>query len=74
MDSAIFDADAFFAANPFLLPLLVTVFLATLVLKGFALWRAGRNGHKGWFVALLVINSLGILETTYLLTAGKKRT
>ncbi len=73
MDSAIFDPEAFFAANPFLLPLVVSVFLATSILKGFALWRAGRNGDKGWFVALLIINSLGILETVYLVTAGKKR-
>jgi|GEM_PF-1225784 len=45
--------------------------VAVVVLKGFALWRAARNGHKGWFVAMLVINLMGILEIIYLLTAGK---
>lgn len=35
--------------------------------KGVALWRAARNGQKGWFIALLVINTLAILEIIYLL-------
>ena len=39
-----------------------------LVLKGIALWRAGRNGQKWWFVALLLVNSVGILPGIYLLT------
>ncbi len=37
-----------------------------LAWKGWALWRAGRNNHLGWFVALLLINSLGILPIVYL--------
>lgn len=47
------------------------VIVGILVLKGFALWRAARNGHKGWFIAMLVVNLMGILEVIYLLTAGK---
>ena len=39
-----------------------------LVLKGFALWRAARRGEKWWFVALLLVNSVGILPGIYLLT------
>lgn len=42
-----------------------------IVLKGVALWRAARNGHKGWFIAMLIVNLMGILEIIYLLTAGK---
>ncbi|KKT77475.1 MAG: hypothetical protein UW73_C0019G0010 [Microgenomates group bacterium GW2011_GWB1_44_8] len=47
-----------------------------LVLRGIALWRAGRAGQKWWFVALLLVNSLGILPGIYLLThreAKKKK-
>lgn len=44
-----------------------------LVLRGFALWRAARNGHKWWFVALLLINSLGIIPAIYLLTNKEKK-
>jgi len=39
-----------------------------LILKGFSLWRAARKGENWWFVALLIVNSLGILPAVYLLT------
>ena len=38
----------------------------TVVLKGFALWYSARAGQKWWFIALLVVNTLGILEIVYL--------
>lgn len=41
--------------------------LLDLVLKGFALWRAAKRGQQVWFIALLVVNSLGILPAIYLL-------
>jgi hypothetical protein len=46
--------------------------LLELVLKGFALWRAARNGQKWWFVAFLLINSVGILPGLYLLISKDK--
>lgn len=48
--------------------LLVCLVIWELLWKGFALWRAGRNNHPGWFVALLVLNTAGILPIIYLLT------
>jgi len=39
-----------------------------LILKGFALWRATKRNENMWFIALLVVNSLGILPAIYLLT------
>lgn len=38
-----------------------------LILRGFALWRSSRKDQKIWFIALLVVNSLGILPLIYLL-------
>jgi len=43
------------------------VMVWTIVLKGFALWHAARKSQKWWFVALLVINTVGILEIIYLI-------
>lgn len=37
-----------------------------LVLKGFALWKAAKKDQNVWFIALLVINSMGILPLIYL--------
>lgn len=34
--------------------------------KGWALWRSARLGQKPWFIALLVLNTAGILEIIYL--------
>lgn len=34
--------------------------------KGLALWHSGRRGHIWWFVAMVVINTAGILEIVYL--------
>ena len=50
-----------------LLPFLLIAALWTVVLKGFSLWYAARAGQKEWFIALLVINTLGILEIIYLI-------
>lgn len=39
-----------------------------LVWRGLALWRSARWQQKGWFVALLILNTAGILPIIYLLT------
>ena len=53
----------------FLLSILV---LWELVWKGFALWRASRNNDKAWFIALLIVQSAGILEIFYLFAFSKR--
>lgn len=49
------------------IPLILVVVLWTIVLKGYSLWYAARGSQKWWFIALLVINTLGILEIIYLI-------
>ena len=34
--------------------------------KGWALWRAARNGQKVWFTVFMLVHTLGILEILYL--------
>jgi uncharacterized membrane protein YagU involved in acid resistance len=41
--------------------------------KGIALWKAARNGSKVWYVVLLLINTLGILEILYIFVFSKKQ-
>lgn len=53
--------------------MLILIFWS-LVWKGFALWRAVKNDNKIWFVALLIINTAGVLEILYLFVFGKKKT
>ena len=41
--------------------------------KGVALWNAAKHSQKNWFIAILVINTIGILEIAYLFRFAKKR-
>ena len=53
--------------------ILVPFVLWSITWKGLALWRASKNDSKPWFVALLVINTAGILEILYLFFFGKEQ-
>jgi methionyl-tRNA synthetase len=44
------------------------------VWKGIALWKAARNNQLKWFVALIIINSLGVLPIIYLKFFQRKQT
>lgn len=46
--------------------------IAVIALKGYTLWHASKRNERGWFVALLVINTFGILELIYLIFIMKK--
>ncbi|MBS3093647.1 hypothetical protein J4456_03665 [Candidatus Pacearchaeota archaeon] len=34
--------------------------------KGLALWKSARKNHLAWFIAILLINTIGILEILYI--------
>jgi methionyl-tRNA synthetase len=43
------------------------------ILKGIALWKAGNQKQLGWFIALFILNTAGILPIIYLLFFQKKK-
>ncbi len=45
----------------------------TLPWKGVALWKAARLNDKRWFIALLVINTLALLEILYIFIFSKRK-
>jgi len=47
--------------------------LGTLPWKGIALWKASRLGQKYWFIALLVVNTVAILEIIYIFVIARKK-
>jgi hypothetical protein len=55
--------------NVFLIPLAAW----SLAWKGWALWRAAKQDSKPWFIALLLINTMGILEILYIFVFGKEK-
>ncbi|MCL5006710.1 MAG: DUF5652 family protein [Patescibacteria group bacterium] len=52
---------------------LAVVVLWTLPWKGWALWKAARKNSLAWFIALLVINTVGILEILYIFIFSEAR-
>jgi len=56
-----------------LMVLLAIVILWSLVWKGIALWKAGRNNQLWWFIALLILNTAGILPIIYLAFFQQKK-
>ena len=51
----------------------VLLAIIDLIAKGFGLWAAAKNNQKNWFIAILVINSAGLLPAIYLKFFQKKR-
>jgi uncharacterized membrane protein YiaA len=46
--------------------LLLALALWELPWKGVALWKAAHRNQKGWFIALLVFNTIGVLPIIYI--------
>tara|TARA_Y100000310_G_scaffold311507_1_gene357827 strand:- start:140 stop:358 length:219 start_codon:yes stop_codon:yes gene_type:complete len=41
--------------------------------KGFGLWHSARNKQLGWFIAILVLNTVGIVPIVYLVWFRKDK-
>ena len=48
--------------------------LWTIPWKGVALWKSAKNGQKGWFIALFLLNTLALLEIIYIFFFSQKKT
>ncbi len=51
---------------------LVPLLVWEVAWKGVAMWRAARNNQLGWFVAVFILNTLGVLPMLYLKFFQKK--
>jgi len=69
-----FDWTCPFFSNLLLLWLVIPlVAVWSMVWKGIALWRAGRNDHLAWFIVLFIVSSLGILPIIYIFAFSRKK-
>ncbi|MBW2977872.1 hypothetical protein KY331_03430 [Candidatus Woesearchaeota archaeon] len=53
--------------------LLALVIVWSMVWKGIALWKCGKNNQIVWFVVMFIVNTAGILPIIYLLLFQRKR-
>jgi hypothetical protein len=51
--------------------IIVLILLWSLPWKGVALWVSARKGHLVWFTALLILNTLAILDILYIFIFSK---
>ncbi|MHB1330600.1 MAG: DUF5652 family protein [Minisyncoccota bacterium] len=50
----------------------LTLVLWSLAWKGVALWKSAGLKQKPWFIALLLINTFGLLEIFYIFIIARK--
>lgn len=62
--------EQFFAQHSLLITLAT---LWTLPWKGISLWKSAKRGDLKWFIALLIINTLGILEILYIYVFSERK-
>jgi len=59
--------------TPALMVIFVLLIIWSLIWKGLALWKAARNNQQAWFVVMLIVNTVGILEILYIYVFAKKK-
>lgn len=60
---------------PFALPsfAFILIYIWSIFWKGVALWKAAQGKQKTWFIAMLILNTVGILEIFFLFKFAKKK-
>jgi hypothetical protein len=51
---------------------LVILWVWSIIWKAFALWRAANKNDKPWFIALMILNTAGLLEIFYLFVFSRR--
>lgn len=61
------------ANNTNVLIILLVIAIWDLIWKITAMWKASKRESKGWFVVLMIFNTVGILPMIYHLCTKKKK-
>ena len=59
--------------NPRFITVLLILTVWSLIWKGVALWKAAKNGSNAWYIVMLIVNTVGILEIIYIFFFSKKK-
>ena len=65
--------DGFPLIPTLILPLFIMLIVWSVAIKGYALWTAARRGEKWWFISIMLLNTIGLLEVFYLLVIVHKK-
>lgn len=62
-----------FEISPPILYFSLAITLWALPWKAVALWKAAKNSHSKWFIALMFLNTIAILEIIYIFYYSKPK-
>lgn len=54
-------------------PIFYLLIAWSVVWKGIALWHSARNKQLVWYIAIFIINTVGILEIIYLIFFKRRK-
>jgi hypothetical protein len=72
-DKMIDTSFSLLQTNPQYISFIFVLVLWELFWKGIALWKAARESQKYWFIAILILNTAGILPILYIFLFKKGR-
>ncbi len=55
------------------LPVIVIALIWETIWKLIGLWKSARNNQMGWFIAIALVNSLGVITILYILKNRKQK-
>lgn len=64
----LYDISSLLGVSP---ALLAVIIVWSLIWKGIALWISARKKHTIWFIVMLGVNTIGILEILYIFIFSK---
>ena len=70
MGNLVSNSEYFLRSNSYIF---IILGIWELVWKGLALWTASQNKQRNWFIAILILNTVGILPIVYLKFFQKKK-
>lgn len=59
--------------QPSILAWLIPLIIWEAIWKSIALWKSARNNQLNWFIAILILNTVGILPIIYIKFFQKKQ-
>jgi len=59
--------------NPWFFTGFILLTIWSIIWKGIALWKASKNSSLPWFIAMLILNTMGILEIIYVFYFSKNK-
>ncbi len=53
--------------------IILPILIWSIAWKGYSLWLSARRGEKWWFIALLILNTVGIFEIFYIFGIARNK-